>query len=103
MVLLYRIYNAQLTIYRQHSTAHQSTQEQEQEQTETVEQPNTANQTTNKYSQIAKYEESTQQLLNFLLSSFFIFICLFQLNTRRSPGNGRKLMAHRPWKGEGAS
>ena len=48
MVLLYRIYNAQLTIYRQHSTAHQSTQEQEQEQTETVEQPNTANQTTAK-------------------------------------------------------
>lgn len=43
MVLLYRIYNTQLTIYRQHSTAHQSTQEQEQEQTETVEQPNTAN------------------------------------------------------------
>ena len=99
MVLLYRIYNAQLTIYStaQH-TNQQSTQEQEQEQerTETVEQPNTANQTTTKYSQIAKYEESTQQLLNFLLSSFFMFICLFLLNNRRTPGNGRKLMAHRP-------
>lgn len=87
------VQNLQCTAYNL-QTAHQSTQEQEQEQTETVEQPNTANQTTNKYSQIAKYEESTQQLLNFLLSSFFI--CLFQLNTRRSPGNGRKLMAHRP-------
>ena len=69
------------------STAHQSTQEQE--QTETVEQPNTANQTTNKYSQIAKYEESTQQLLNFLLSSFF-FLYLYMFISIKHPALTRE-------------
>ncbi len=52
------VQNLQCTAYNlqtaQHNTAHQSTQEQEQEQTETVEQPNTAKQTTVKLQNMRK-------------------------------------------------